>query len=175
MYPSYIVLESTRTRPCLWLCYRRSSRSHAGRVRSRWISLAIRQIDRKGSREDHHALTDCTLTFPISHHHRFETPSGKAASRTRAPVVNHSVGQVEVGSRNINNRRFFRAVSHTRQSKSRKFRQLIECALHDDEVYASYAASRKSVSWRHISVSKWSSIFFLSLYFLSFRDIDLLN
>jgi len=47
----------------------------------------------EGSREDYHALADCTLTFPISHHCRLETPSGKATSRTRAPVVNHSVGQ----------------------------------------------------------------------------------
>jgi len=47
----------------------------------------------EGSREDHHALADCTLTFPISHY--LETPLGRRR-RTPTQVVNHLAGMIEV-------------------------------------------------------------------------------
>lgn len=70
--------------------------------------------------------------FPSRNHRRFETPSGRAASRTPTPVANHSVGQVEVGFRNINNWRFFDPSLTHAKVKAESFVQSIERALHDD-------------------------------------------
>lgn len=140
-------------RPGLWLRYRR----HAGRVRSRWISLAIRQIDRIRCSRDHARIITRSPIAPW--HFPFRTTVGsKLRLGKRRHVREHRLSITrsdKVGSSNINNRRIFEpSLSHTRKSKSRKFRQLIERALHADEVYESYAANREIVSWSHIPVSK---------------------
>lgn len=94
---SYILVLLTRrslelareTRSWLPLRYRLSpvrvvTRNMSVHVLDRSL-LAIRQIDRihcaKGSREDHHTLADCTLTFPISR--RLEAANRRTTSRRR--------------------------------------------------------------------------------------------
>lgn len=89
---------------------------------SRWISLAIRQIDRirfEESREDYHA--------PIAPwHFPFRTTVGsKLRLGKRRHVREHRLSITrsdKVGSRNINDRRFFLSrLFHTRKSKSLSF------------------------------------------------------
>lgn len=73
----------------LWLRYRGSIRSHAGRVRSRWISLAIRQIDRIRCSRDHARIITRSPIAPW--HFPFRTVGSKLRLGKRRHVREHQL------------------------------------------------------------------------------------